>query len=203
MRVPVSSRLAPAAGILAFLLAIPVSGFGQRGVQSGNVNQGQGGGRGSAAAGVSTSTSTPGKAQNPANQGQPSPRPTPTAERFLGWNWWNDDEVKKECKLTDMQVRQIQQMFDRRVRDLTPTYDEYLKQRAELDRLTKERVVDERSYEFQVLRTQSLLSKLNETRTVMLYAMYRRLDPKQYEALKAIRDRRFGRGGGAPTPRTW
>jgi len=200
VRLPVSSRLAPAAGILAFLLAVPVSGFGQRGVQSSNVNQGAGRG---GAGGAATTAATQGKAPAQPAQGQQSPRPTPTAERFLGWNWWNDDEVKKECKLTDMQVRQIQQIFDRRVRDLTPTYDEYVKQRAELDRLTKERVVDEKTYEVQVGRTQYLLSKLNETRTVMLYTMYRRLDPKQYEALKAIRDRRFGRGGGAPPPRTW
>ena len=202
MRVPLSSCLAPAAGILAFLLAVPVSGFGQRGSQSANTQvKNQGGGRGAAASSATPTPSPAVKGQTPQQQG---PRPTPTAERFLGWKWWDDDEVKRECKLTDMQVRQIQNIFDRRVRDLTPTYDEYQKQRAELDRLTKERLVDEKTFEVQVGRTQYLLSKLNETRTVMLYAMYRRLEPKQYETLKGIFDRRFGRGGGgAPARRSW
>ena len=176
------------------MLAVPVSGQG-------------GQGRGSATV-TPTPTASPAKTQNqapqtPKPQGQSSPRPTPSAEQFLGWDWWNDQDVKKELKLTDMQVRQITQIFDRRVRDVTPTYDEYRKQRAELDRMTLERTVDEATFAMQVGRTQYLLSKLSETRTVMLYAIYRRLDPKQYEALRAIRDRRFGRGGGAPTPRTW
>ena len=72
-----------------------------------------------------------------------------------------------------------------------------------LEKMTAERTVDEATYAAQVGKTQYLLSKLNETRTVMLYTIYLVLDPKQYEQLRVIRDRRFGRGGGAPTPRTW
>ena len=159
-------------------------------------------GRGSAAAAVTPTPST--KPQNPPPPGQGTPRPTPSAEQFLAsWDWWNDDAVKKELKLTDMQVRSISQIFDRRVREMTPTFEEYRKQRAELDRMTRERAVDEGTYALQVNRTQYLLSELNKTRYVMLYVIYRRLDPKQYEGLRTIRDRRFGRGGGAPPPRTW
>jgi Spy/CpxP family protein refolding chaperone len=203
-----SPRLVASAGILAFLLAAPVTGYGFKIGQPAPQTQGQAAGQtGQAGRGSATapaSPSKPGATQSPTGQGQSGPRQTPNVEQFLqGWDWWNDDAVKKELKLTDMQVRQIQMIFDRRVRELTPTYDEYRKQRAELDRLTLERTVDEGTYAVQVGRTQYLLSKLNETRTVMLYGFYRRLDPKQYEQLRVIRDKRFARGGGPPSPRTW
>jgi hypothetical protein len=206
VRVTPSSHRVLAAGILAFLLAVPVSGFGQRGGKATNgqtQTQGQTqGGRGASGTG-STQTAAPVKTQPP-QQGQQTPRPTPNAEQFLqGWDWWNDDAIKKELKLTDMQVRQISQIFDRRLREVTPIYEDYRKQRAELERMTQERTVDEATYAVQVGRTQYLLSELNKTRTVMLYAISRRLDQKQNETLRTIRDRRFGRGGGAPTPRTW
>jgi len=196
VRVTGSFRLAPAIGFLAFLLAVPVSGFGQRGALPNN----QGQGRGSATASP-TPTPSPAKAQNPAarGQGQPSPRPTPSAEQFFDAGWWNDEAIKKEIKLTDVQVRRITQLFDRRVRAMTATYDDYRKERAALEKMTQERTVDEGTFAAQVGKTQYLLSKLNESRTVMLYTIYMVLDPKQYEALRTIRDRRFGRGGGAPT----
>lgn len=208
VRVVSSARLVASAGILAFLLAAPVTGYGFKTGQPALRAQGQAAGQtGQAGRGSATTTpaspSKPGVAQNPTGQPQGTPRPTPNAEQFLQGrdDWWNDDSIKKELKLTDMQVRQIQMIFDRRVREVTPTYDEYRKQRAELDRMTQERTVDEATYAVQVGRTQYLLSKLNETRAVMLYTIYRRLDPKQYEQLRVIRDRRFGRGGGTPAPR--
>lgn len=209
MRVVPSSRLAVAAGILAFLLAAPVTGFGFKAGQPtlGMQAQGQAAGQtGQAGRGSATTPASPAKGpgQNPTGQAQASPRPTPNAEQFLGaWDWWNDDAVKKELKLTDMQVRQIQMIFDRRVREVTPTYEEYRKQRAELDKMTQERTVDEATYALKVRQTQFLLSELNQSRTVMLYSIYKRLDPKQYEALRVIRDKRFGRGGAPSSPRTW
>jgi len=199
VRVTLSTRTAAAAGILAFLLALPVSGFGYRAGDPAAAQaqtQQSTGGRGTAPV-----QSPKPASQTQAGQPQTGPRPTPSPEQFLDQGWWNDDAIKKELKLTDMQVRQITQIFDRRVREVTPTYDEYRKQRAELDRMTAERTVDEATYAVQVGRTQYLLSKLNETRAVMLYTIYRRLDPKQYEQLRVIRDRRFGRGGGSPTGR--
>jgi Spy/CpxP family protein refolding chaperone len=154
--------------------------------------QGQTTGRGSA----------PNPSQTPQGAVQ-SPRPTPGAEQFLGWDWWKDESVRKEMNLTDAQVRTIAQIFDRRVREVTPFYDEFRKQLAELDRLTQERVVDEAAYAVQVSRTEALRSKLNETRAVMLYTIYKRLDPAQYQKLRDIRDRRRGGRGNAPASRPW
>jgi Spy/CpxP family protein refolding chaperone len=135
--------------------------------------------------------------QQPQGQRQP-----PTAEQFMGRSqWWKDDAIKKEMKLTDMQVRQISAIFDGRVKSITPWYEDWLKQTAELDRMARERTVDVSTFEIQASHVETLRSRLNETRTVMLYRIYRVLDPGQYQILQDIRDR-GGRGrGGAPGPR--
>jgi len=135
--------------------------------------------------------------QQPQSQRQP-----PTAEEFMGRSqWWKDEAIKKEMKLTDAQVRQIGQTFDSRVRYITPWFEDYNKQIAELDRMVRERTVDVTTYEIQVNRVEALRSRLNETRQVMLYRFYKMLDPAQYQVLQTIRDR-GGRGrGGAPGPR--
>lgn len=143
-------------------------------------------------------------AANPAPT-QPGQRPQPTAEQMLsGWLWWKDEAVKKEMKLTDRQVQSINRVFEARVRYITPFNDELQKQLAELDRMAKERKVDEAIYAVQVSRAEALRSKLNETRYVMLYAISKQLSDEQVLQLKDIRDRhRAGRGGGGPIPRTW
>jgi len=129
-------------------------------------------------------------------------RQAPTAEQYLGrFQWWNDVAIKKEMKLTDLQVKQISSWFDNRVRYITPWLDDYNKQLADLDKMTRERTADVSSYEIQANKVESLRSRLNETRVVMLYRIYKMLDPAQYQSLQDIRDR-GGRGrGGAPGPR--
>jgi hypothetical protein len=87
------------------------------------------------------------------------------------------------------------------VRYITPWLEEYNKQFAELDRMSRERTVDVATYEIQVNHVEALRSQLNSTRQVMLYRIYKMLDPAQYQSLQDIRDR-GGRGrGGAPGPR--
>jgi Spy/CpxP family protein refolding chaperone len=185
-------RVVPIAALFAGILVIPAAGAGQRANGAGAATA-QGMGRGS--------TQTPPPA---GSQGQPGPRPTPNAEQFLvGSEWWKDPTIKTALKLTDSQVRSISQIFERRVREVTPVYLEYRKQKDELDKMTAERTADEATYAVQVSRVQNLQSKLNETRTVMLYTIYRRLDPGQYQKLREIWDQRFRRGGGPPSPRSW
>jgi Spy/CpxP family protein refolding chaperone len=190
-------RLAPGVVVLALLLMAPVFGSESRPAGVARV-QSLAAGRGSAL----TPPPIQSRSQNPPPQGQSSPRPTPNAEQFLGWEWWKDENVKKEMKLTDAQVRSISQTYDRRVREFTPFRTELEKQREALNRMTLERAVDEATYAVQVSQVQNLQSKLNETRAVMLYTFYRRLDPEQYNKLREIVNRRMRRGGG-PGPRSW
>ncbi|HEX5070737.1 MAG TPA: hypothetical protein VFV78_11040 [Vicinamibacterales bacterium] len=136
--------------------------------------------------------------------GQQGQRQPPTAEQILGGGrtqWWKDDAIKKEMKLTDMQARQISVIFDNRLKEITPWVEEYNRQFAELDKMSRERTVDTNVFAIQVGKVEALRSRLNETRTVMLYRINRVLDPAQYKTLQEIRDR-GGRGrGGAPGPR--
>jgi hypothetical protein len=113
--------------------------------------------------------------------------------------WWKDEAIKKEMKLTDSQVRQISGIFDSRLKNITPWYDDYLKQFAELNRMAGERAVDVSTFEIQASRVETLRSRLNETRNVMLYRINKVLDPAQYQILQTIWER-GGRGrGGAPS----
>jgi hypothetical protein len=183
------------------VLIAPVLG---RELGSGAQTQGSAGGRGASS---QTPPANQGKVQTPTTTpqaGQTGPRQQPSAEQFLGWDWWTDEAVQKEMKLTPAQVRSITQVFNRNVQNVKPLYEEYLKQLSETDRMSRERTADVSIFEMQVIRVESLRSKLNETRTVMLYRIYKMLDPSQYEKLREIRDRRWaGRGRGAPPPRSW
>ena len=139
----------------------------------------------------------------PARPTNPQRNQVPSAERYLSSEWWKDEDTQKELKLTPRQVQRISGIFEGRLRDFKPYYDDFLKQIAELDRITRERTVDVSTYSVQVTRVEGLRSKLNETRSVMLYRIYRELEPAQYDQLQKIWERRMGRRGGGPGPRPW
>jgi hypothetical protein len=196
-------RTFPAVSLLTFLLIAPATGADQRfGLQS----QSTGAGR----AGQTTAPpNTQGRGQTPPAAGAgasgqtgqpPGQRQPQTAEQALaGWTWWKDEAVKKEMKLTDRQVQNINRIFEQRVRQITPFNDELQKQLAELDRMAKDRKVDVNAYAVQVSRTEYLRSKLSETRLIMLYAISKELSDEQVLQLRDIRDRhRAGRGGNPP-----
>lgn len=117
------------------------------------------------------------------------------------WEWWNDAEVQKELGLTADKVKSINDFYTRRNDDLRPIVHEFLKQREELEKMTRARVVDESTYLLQVMRVEHARARLNESRTVMLYRMFRSLTPEQHQKLQGLMDRGAGRGGrGRATP---
>jgi len=102
-------------------------------------------------------------------------------------------------KLTDKQVRDISRIFDTRVREMKPVDDEYQKQRAEQDKLARERTVDVAIFAIQVGRVEALRTELFKSRSVMFYAISRQLTTEQHTKLREIRERRTaGRRGGGP-----
>ena len=113
----------------------------------------------------------------------------------LGWKWWSDVDVQKELGLSPEKVRNIDDYFNRRDADLRPVMHEFVRQSEELDKMTRAAVVDESTYLLQVMRVESTRQRLNESRTVMLYRMYRQLTPDQHRKLQDLLDRRFNRGG--------
>lgn len=129
-----------------------------------------------------------------APQGPPQGRggPGPGAP----WEWWNDTEVQKELGLTADKVRQLNDIYVRRNTELRPFVHEYQKAWADLDKMTRERVVDESTYQMQVVRVEAARARLGESRTVMLYRMYRTLSPEQHQKLQDILARRAERSSG-------
>jgi Spy/CpxP family protein refolding chaperone len=117
------------------------------------------------------------------------------------WEWWNDAEVQKELTLSADKIRRINDFVVRRNAELRPMVDEFFKQVGELDKMTRARVVDESTYSLQVMRVENARARLNETRTLMLYRIFKELNPEQHQKLQDILDRRYNRGGrGRPTP---
>ena len=183
LRAPQAVRLLTVFGLFA---ALPVIAFGQRFIGS------QGSQRGANVQAqqpppAQTPTATPGApGQRPQNQGPAS------------WEWWKDDAIKKELRLTEKQVRDIGRIYDARVRDMKPIDDEFQKQRAQQETMARERTVDVALFAIQVNRVEGLRMKLAESRNVMLYAISRQLTTEQHTALGEIFKRRFasGRRGG-------
>jgi hypothetical protein len=107
--------------------------------------------------------------------------------------------VKKELGLTDVKSREIDRIFQERARHAKPFFDEMQTQREILDRMAKERVVDEGTFALQVARVEAARGELVKSRAVMTYRMYRKLTAEQLKKLEEIRDRRDrdGRGRGA------
>jgi Spy/CpxP family protein refolding chaperone len=130
-----------------------------------------------------------------AQAAQAAPGPAMTPRGPSSWEWWNDAEVQKELGLTAEKVKGINDFYSRRSQDLRPIVQEFLKQQEELGKMTQARVVDESTYLIQVMRVENARARLNESRTVMLYRMYRSLTPEQHQKLQSIMDRRFNRGG--------
>lgn len=103
--------------------------------------------------------------------------------------WWNDPEVQRELALAPDKIKRINDLFARRSQEVRTLFRQLERERAALDTMTRERVVDESTYSLQVMSVENVRARLNEARLVMLYRFYRELSPEQYQKLQAIQDR--------------
>lgn len=115
--------------------------------------------------------------------------------------WWNDPEVQKELALSPDKIKRIHDLYSARTRNLKPLVEEFFRQSAELERMTTAAVTDESTYGLKVLQVETMRSRLNESRTVMLYRIYRELTPDQYKKLQDIFERRARRASNGEPPR--
>jgi hypothetical protein len=134
----------------------------------------------------------------PPSNGRGTPQNRSSQEPFsISWEWWKDDAVRKEMRLTDPQVRSISRLYDNRVRTLKPVAEELSKQRDVLDKMSQERTVDVPVYAIQVNHVEALRSEMNRTRTIMLYEIQKALTPEQTQKFREIVERRRkARGSG-------
>ncbi len=150
-----------------------------------------------------TATPTPAPAQGrgaaptqPDRRGGPG-RVGPNGQnRLLEWEWWKDDEVKRDLGLSDKVAGEIDSYYQLRLRQMMPFADGFNHELDTLNQMSTERKVDDATYAVQVAKVEALSSKLRESRTVMLYHIYRKLTPEQVTKLEAARDRHYQRGRG-------
>jgi len=135
---------------------------------------------------------------SPAGSGRGAQQNRSGQEPFsISWEWWKDDAVRKEMRLTEQQVRSISRLYDNRVRTLKPVAEELTKQRDLLDKMSQERTVDVPVYAIQVNHVESLRSEMNRTRAIMLYEIHKTLTPEQTVKFREIVERRRkARGNG-------
>jgi Spy/CpxP family protein refolding chaperone len=123
----------------------------------------------------------------PATSGQPSSSDGQRSNRPGGfWPWWNDQNVQKALGLDAAKVRRIDGIYKKRSAELAPTVAKFGDERKVLDEMTKALTADEDSYQLQVMKVMGLRSRIDETRVVMLYRIYRELRPDQYKKLQDI-----------------
>lgn len=133
-------------------------------------------------------------------QGGGRPSSSSNGSQMGPWEWWNDGGVQKELGLSADKVKQIDEYFQRRNRDLKPLVDLLTREKQDLDRMTQAATTDESVYSLQVFRVESLAARLRESRTMMLYRMFRSLQPDQYKKLQDILDRHYGRSSNSSSP---
>ena len=147
-------------------------------------------------------------------QSQTRPQGTPTRspearrseeQRLPGppvFAWWKDEEIKKHIGLSQERADQIEKWYQDRQQEMTPLITDYYAALKERDLLIAERKVTTQELVPKVVKLEALRSKLNESRTVMLYRFYRTLTAEQYQKLQDAFEKRSaarsGRGSGGP-----
>jgi hypothetical protein len=142
-----------------------------------------------------------GASRPPSRQGGPG---TPSAAaqnpgQQYGWTWWNDPDVRKKLALSDDKAVRLQRIFEHHVPEMQAWWDAAQKENAVLDQMTKDMVADLDTYEVEVAKVQALFARFREAQTIVVYQIYRELQPDQLKKLLVIRQERFdqarGRGG--------
>ena len=137
-------------------------------------------------------------AQSPTSSPTQS-RPSPSPEPGGYYKWWQDAVLAKEIGLTDQQKARIDKIFDQREKDIDPFVKDLAEQRARMQQMIEDRVVDVPTLQLQVSRVDSLTARVHETRVIMLYRIWLVLTADQYRKLEAYQKRaRGGRRGGGP-----
>jgi len=115
------------------------------------------------------------------------------------WKWWQDPDTRRALELSDDKVALLERLFQKQRADMQPYVALLRLEREKLDRMTRERTASLAEYTAQVSRVWDIYSWTQESRVVMLYAMYRELRPEQYTALLELFRQRSASSAPRPT----
>jgi Spy/CpxP family protein refolding chaperone len=119
-----------------------------------------------------------------------------TTDVSVGFTWWKDEAIKKAIGLDEETSKRIEEHYQRRQVVAASMITELQKQQSELDALIAERKVQPQALEVKVVQVEALRSRINETRTVMLYRFYTMMSLEQNQKFRALLAQQRGRGRG-------
>jgi Spy/CpxP family protein refolding chaperone len=105
------------------------------------------------------------------------------------WKWWLHPDSQKELKLTDQQIKKIDEIFESTMPKQRDRWHELERMDDALSKMIKENTADVATVSQQVDKVEKLRADLNTIRTVMIYKMHLVLTPDQRIKLDAIRAR--------------
>jgi len=111
--------------------------------------------------------------------------------------WWRDEHYQKHLALTADQVSRLEAIWQAALPDLRKGRDDLDRQEAELSRLI-EMNADETAVIHQVDKVESIRSRLNKARQMMIWHHRQLLTPEQRVKFQAMRERDRGRNGAPP-----
>lgn len=107
--------------------------------------------------------------------------------------WWRSEPIAKELGLASEQSARIDQIWESTVPELREEWDQLENLEEKLARMMDANV-DEAELARQIDRVETARASANKTRSLMLYRMRQVLTPEQRARLKAVQQRRTGRG---------
>lgn len=157
----------------------------------------QRGGPGNGTPQQQTQPAAPVQQGGPARMGGPQGPPTHPGSGF--GEWWKDEIVVKELALTPQLVRNIDRIYQDRLKRLASFAEETQKLGIETRKMVDERTVDEATYALQAWREWSMRARFAADSGVMQYRQFLELSPEQHKKLMALREKdreraRAGRG---------
>ena len=109
--------------------------------------------------------------------------------------WWQSEEVTALLDLSGEQAAGIDRIYRRSLPKMHESYRRLNAEERTLSRMIANMQVEEIDITRQIDRVEAARSELSKTRTLMVFRMYRVLDPAQRTALKEWMDLRRGDDG--------
>ena len=108
--------------------------------------------------------------------------------RSSGWDWWQRLGCPaRSCQLTDEQGPADRgHLREARSRDRSRSWTNSVASSDRLNKMIYDRVADEASFSVQVAQLEALWTRVRESRTIMLYRMYRELQPDQHKKFQEM-----------------
>jgi Spy/CpxP family protein refolding chaperone len=105
------------------------------------------------------------------------------------WKWWLYPDSRKELRLTDLQSKKIDEVWEATAPKLREKWHEIERLEEALARTIKENTADVAIVAQQVEKVEKLRAENNATRTVMIYRMHLLLTPEQRVKVDEMRAR--------------